>query len=167
MVYLKNSSKDFFETQDLSSPSIHLQKLCSTYGLQIFSLHSMSEDSCVTESFPTCYMPLIRFNHQIKQRKWDSTETKYHLINRGKNSTEILFRAGFSSHFLWWKPYYSIFSQVAPSCPKFHLSYAKDTLFTQLFPIYHMNEPSWAMFKNMVFGSYFLNPWPNQKFFCV
>ena len=46
-VYLKKTSTDFFETQDFSSPSIHLQKLCSTYGLNFFSLHSMSEDSCV------------------------------------------------------------------------------------------------------------------------
>ena len=53
------------------------------------------------------------------------------------------------------------FSQFAPSCAKFHLSYAKDILFTQLFPIYDMNEPSWAMLKNMVFGSYLLNPWTN------
>ena len=29
---------DFFETQDLSCPNIHLQKLCSTYAVQIFCL---------------------------------------------------------------------------------------------------------------------------------
>ena len=90
-------------------------------------------------------------------------EKKVHLINRGKNSAEILFRAGFSTHFLWWKPVLANLSQVAPSCAKFHLSYAKDTLFSQLFPIYDMNEPSWAMLKNMVFGSYLLNRWTNWK----
>ena len=29
---------NFFETQDLSCPDIHLQKLCSTYSLDIFCL---------------------------------------------------------------------------------------------------------------------------------
>ena len=34
----KGLSLDFFETQDLSCPNIHLQKLCSTYAWRIFCL---------------------------------------------------------------------------------------------------------------------------------
>ena len=34
----KGLSLDFFETQDLSCPDIHLQKLCSTYAWRIFCL---------------------------------------------------------------------------------------------------------------------------------
>ena len=106
-------------------------------------------------------MPLIRLNHQIKQRKWDSTKKKFHLINRGKNSTEILFRAGFSSHFLWWKPYYSIFSQVPPFCAIFHLFPTKAYLFSQLFSLYDMSEAGWGHFQNQPFGLYLLNSWTN------
>ena len=36
--FLKGPPLNFFETLDLSSPNIHLQKLCSTYAVLIFCL---------------------------------------------------------------------------------------------------------------------------------
>ena len=56
----KKPTKDFFETQDFSSPNTPLQKLFSTYGLEIFPLpvkgqdrHGLtSADSAETESDP-------------------------------------------------------------------------------------------------------------------
>ena len=40
----------FFETQDLSSPNIPVKKLCSTYGLEFFSLEGTGQDMCALKA---------------------------------------------------------------------------------------------------------------------
>ena len=46
------------------------------------------------------------------------------------------------------------FSQLPPICANWHLYYINIYNFSQLFSLYDMSEPEWAMIKNVVFGSY-------------
>ena len=81
------------------------------------------------------------------------------LINQS-----VLLHCWFFSAF-WYQIIYFFanFSPFPPFSAKFHLYRTNINYFWQLFFLYNMNEPSWALFKNMVFGSYCLYPWSNWK----